>query len=290
VLFGAHVRQTGGLHLALARGEERGFDVVQVFTQSPRRWAPTSRDTAALAALAERRRSSPTLKGWLCHATYLINLAAPDPVVWERSRCCLIENLKVATGIGSRGLVLHIGSHVGAGLDARLPAVATALRDALDEVDGGCPILLENAAGAGGTVGRTFDELARVIDALDGDERLGVCLDSQHLWASGIGFDTPDEMDKVVSSLDAAVGLERLQCLHVNDSKVPFGSNRDRHANLGEGTMGEAPLRWFLGHPSFEGLPALLEMEGFGGDGADRADIEVARRLHHEGRAAYLGA
>ena len=287
MLFGAHVRQTGGLLAALARGEERGLDVVQVFTQSPRRWAPTSRDTAALAACAERRRTSPVVKAWLCHATYLINLAAPDPQVWQRSRCCLVENLKVATAIGARGLVLHIGSHVGAGLDARLPAVATALREALDEVPDSCPVLLENAAGAGGTVGRTFDELARVVDALDGDERLGMCLDSQHLWASGIGFDTPDEMDKVVAGLDAAVGLDRLQCLHVNDSKVPFGSNRDRHANLGEGFMGEGPLRAFLGHPAFEGLPALLEMEGFGGDGADRADIEVARRLQVEGRAAY---
>lgn len=289
VLFGAHVRQTGGLDAAIATGEGRGFDVIQVFTQSPRRWAPTSRDTATLDALAKRVRTSPVLIGWLCHATYLINLASPDPAVWERSRDCLIENLKVATGIGGRGLVVHIGSHLGAGFDACLPRVADAVRQALDSVDtvGACPLLLENAAGAGGTVGRTFDELARVIDALDDDERLGVCLDSQHLWASGIDFTTPEDMDDVVDALDKAVGLDRLRCLHVNDSKVPFGSNRDRHANLGEGTMGEAPLRSFLGHPAFEGLPAVLELEGYGGDGADRADIEVARRLHAEGRARY---
>lgn len=290
VLFGAHVRQTGGLDAAIATGEARGFDVIQVFTQSPRRWAPTSRDTATLAALAERVRTSPVLTGWLCHATYLINLASPDPAVWERSRDCLTENLKVATGIGSRGLVVHIGSHLGAGFDACLSSVADAVRQALDAVDagdGGCLLLLENAAGAGGTVGRTFDELARVIDALDGDERLGVCLDSQHLWASGIDFTTPEDMDDVVTSLDKAIGLDRLRCLHVNDSKVPFGSNRDRHANLGEGTMGEEPLRSFLGHPAFEDLPAVLEFEGYGGDGADRADIDVARRLHAEGRARY---
>ncbi|HVF75833.1 MAG TPA: deoxyribonuclease IV [Acidimicrobiales bacterium] len=287
MLFGAHVKQTGGLEAAVALGEARGLEVIQVFTQSPRRWAPTSRDTEALSAIAARRRRSPVVQAWLCHATYLINLAAPDPQVYGRSRSCLVENLKVATAIGSEGLVLHIGSHVGAGFEARLPAVATALRDALDEVEG-CPrILLENAAGAGGTVGRTFDELARVVDALDGDERLGVCLDSQHLWASGIAFGDAEEMNAVVESLDTLVGVERLRCLHVNDSKVPFGSNRDRHANLGDGDMGEAPLRAFLGHPAFEGLPALLEMEGFGGDGADQADMEVARRLHEEGRALY---
>lgn len=286
MLFGAHVKQAGGLEAAIARGEARGLEVIQVFTQSPRRWAPTSRDTDALAAAAERRRASPVVLRWLCHATYLINLAAPDPHVYKRSRDCLVENLKVATAIGASGLVLHIGSHVGAGLDDRLPAVAAALRDAIEEVDG-CPILLENAAGAGGTVGRTFEELARVVDALDGDERIGVCLDSQHLWASGIPFGNVEEMDAVVRSLDSLLGLERLQCLHVNDSKVPFGSNRDRHANLGAGDMGEEPLRAFLGHPAVQGRPALLEMEGFGGDGADQADIKVARRLHAEGRALY---
>lgn len=287
MLFGAHVRQTGGLEAAIARGEARGLEVVQVFTQSPRRWAPTSRDEAALAACAERHRASPVVQAVSCHATYLINLAAPDPAVWERSRRCLVENLRVASGIGALGLVLHIGSHVGAGLEARLPAVAEALSEALDAVPDGCPILLENAAGAGGTVGRTVEELAAVIEATGGHERLGICLDSQHLWASGIPFGTPEEMDAVVRRLDTLVGLDRLQCLHVSDSQVPFGSNRDRHANLGEGLMGEEPLRAFLGHPAFEGLPAVLEIEGYAGASADRADIEVARRLHAEGRALY---
>ncbi|MDQ3756896.1 MAG: deoxyribonuclease IV, partial [Actinomycetota bacterium] len=287
MLFGAHVRQTGGLEAALARGEERGLEVVQVFTQSPRRWAPTSRDADALAACAARRQASPVVQAWVCHATYLINLASPDPAVWERSRNCLTENLRVATAIGATGLVVHVGSHVGAGLPGRLPAIAEALGHALDAVPDSCPILLENAAGAGGTVGRTVEELAAVVDAVDGHPRIGVCLDSQHLWASGIPFGTPEQMDSLLTGVDAAVGLGRLQCLHLNDSVVGFGANRDRHANLGEGTIGDEALAAFLGHPAVQHLPVVMEFAGYGGDGADAKDLEVARRLHEEGVALY---
>lgn len=242
-----------------------------------------------MAACAERHRSSPVVKALSCHATYLINLASPDPVVWDRSRRCFVENLRVASAIGALGLVVHIGSHLGEGLDARLPAVAKALNEALDAVPESCPILLENAAGAGGTVGRTIEELAAVVEAAGGPERLGVCLDSQHLWASGIAFDTPEKMDAIVQRIERMIGLDRLRCLHVNDSKVPFGSNRDRHANLGEGTMSETALQAFVGHPAFEELPAVLEIEGYAGDSADRADVDEARRLYVEGRAFYEG-
>ena len=287
MLFGAHVRQTGGLEAALRRGEGRGLEVVQVFTQSPRRWAPTSRDDATLQAYAERRAASPVVKGWLCHATYLINLASPDPAVWKRSRSCLAENLRVTTGIGGLGLVVHVGSHLGAGLADRVGGVADALRTAFDAVPGSCPILLENAAGAGGAVGRTIEELAEVVEAADGDERIGLCLDSQHLWASGIAFDTPEQMDAVIDRVRELVGLERLQCLHLNDSVVPFGANRDRHATLGKGVIGEQALASFVGHPAVQHLPVVMEFEGIEGDGAGPADLEVARRLHAEGLDLY---
>lgn len=227
------------------------------------------------------------VRAWMGHATYLINLASPDVTVRERSRGCLIENLRVASGIGALGLVVHVGSHLGIGLVDRLADVAGSLRSALDAVPGTCPILLENTAGAGGTVGRTVDELAQVVEAVDGDVRLGICLDSQHLWASGIPFDTPKEMDEVVTNVERVLGLDRLRCLHLNDSMVPFGANRDRHANLGKGLMGETALAAFLGHPAVQHLPTVMEIEGFGGDGADAADLEVARRLHAEGLVLY---
>ena len=289
MLFGAHVRQSGGLLKAIERGEQAGFDVVQVFTQSPRQWRPTSRDGAELEALAARRRSSPVLKAWVCHATYLINLASTDEAVCARSADCLTENMRVASALGASAVIVHVGSHLGAGLERQLPRIVDAVCAALEATPGGCDLLLENTAGAGGSVGRTVDELALVVHAAGGDERLGVCLDSQHLWASGIDFTAPERMDALVGELAASVGGGRLRCLHLNDSKVPFASQRDRHANLDEGTIGAAGLACFLGHPGVQGLPALMEFEGYGGEGADAADLAAARAIHEAGLALYGG-
>lgn len=287
MLFGAHVRQSGGLLKAIERGEASGFDVVQVFTQSPRQWRPTSRDDDELAALRARREASPCLVDWVCHATYLINLASTDVGVCTRSAACLTENMKVASALGASSLIVHVGSHMGAGLETQLPLIVDAVHAALSAAPDGAALLLENTAGSGATIGRTFEELALVIDAAGGDERLGVCLDSQHLWASGIDFSTPERMDEVVSGLDSYVGLDRLRCLHLNDSKVPFGSQRDRHANLGEGTIGAGGLAAFLGHPAVQGRPAVMEFEGYGGHGADKADVDAARLIHEAGLALY---
>lgn len=287
MLFGAHVRQTGGLRKAIERGEKAGFDVIQIFTQSPRQWRPTARDDAELAALAARRRASPSLKAWVCHATYLINLASPDPELCARSADCLNDNMRMASALGATAVIVHVGSHLGRGLDQQLPRIAEAITDALDATPGGCDLLLENTAGAGGTIGRTAHELAAVIDAAGGSKRLGVCLDSQHLWASGIDFTTPERMDAVIKELRGTVGIRRLRCLHVNDSKVAFASQRDRHANLGEGSIGAQGLAAFLGHPAVQRLPAIMEFEGFGGDGPDKADLDAARRLHAAGQRLY---
>jgi deoxyribonuclease-4 len=165
--------------------------------------------------------------------------------------------------------------------------VAEALVASLDAVDAGddpCPILLENAAGAGDTVGRSFEELAAVIDAADGDPRLGVCLDTQHLWASGVPFATVEESDDLIDLIAATVGLDRLRCLHLNDSKVAFGANKDRHENIGEGSIGADGLAALLGHPALQGLPAVLEVPG-DGDGPRAEDVTAARQAWGEGVA-----
>jgi deoxyribonuclease-4 len=161
--------------------------------------------------------------------------------------------------------------------------VVAALGDVLGRVPAGspitCPILLENAAGTGGTVGRSFDELAAILDAAGPAlaPRLGVCLDTQHLWASGIGYASVEEADDVVAQFDAVIGLDRLRCLHLNDSKVELGANRDRHANVGEGTIGALALGTLLSHPALVDLPAILEVPG-DGDGARASDIKTARQ------------
>jgi deoxyribonuclease-4 len=285
--IGAHVRAGKGLVPALAHGEEIGAEVVQIFTQSPRMWKPSQYGPEVLSGYRQAQADHPSVTATFCHATYLINLATPDPELSAKSRACLNANLATAEGMGADGLVLHIGSHRGSGFEAALPGVVEALIEALDSVEQAadpCPILLENAAGAGDTVGRSFEELAEVIDAAGGDERLGVCLDTQHLWASGVPFTTIEEADALMVTIDDAVGLDRLRCVHLNDSKVPFGANRDRHENIGDGTIGAEGLGALLGHPDLQGVPAVLEVPGEG-DGPRTEDVVAARQAWTAGLA-----
>lgn len=278
--IGAQLRAGPTLLPALVRAEEVGADVVQVFTQSPRAWKPTLYAPEVLDAYRAAVAGHPSVTATYCHATYLINLAGHDAELVQRSRDCLRANLAAARGMGACGLVLHIGSHLGRGFDACLPQVVDLLSEALASgpPSPSCPIVLENAAGAGGTVGRSLDELAAVLERAAAGDQLGVCLDTQHLWASGVAFDSLEAADRLVVALDDAVGLERLVCLHLNDSKVALGANRDRHENLGAGTIGERGLAALLGHPALQGLPAILEVPGEG-QGPRTEDVALARRL-----------
>lgn len=275
MLIGAHVRAGGKLVPALHRADEIGAEVVQVFTQSPRAWKPVQYSPEVLSNYRAAQASDPLVSATYCHASYLINLATGDAELLAKSRSCLAANLAAAAGMGAAGLVLHIGSHRGLGFQRCVPQVTAALAEAVEEVGGDCPILLENAAGAGGTMGRSFEELASVLEG-SGPE-LGVCLDTQHLWASGVSFATVEEADGVLATFDEVIGLDRLRCLHLNDSKVPLGANRDRHENVGEGTIGEAGLGALLGHPALQGLPAILEVPG-DGKGPRAFDVAAARQ------------
>jgi deoxyribonuclease IV len=301
VLFGAQVRQAGGLLAALRRAEAMGAEVMQVFAQSPRQWRYPEANAERAEAFGVAWPVSAVVRRVVCHAPYLINLGSADPVVYERSCACLAENLRAASAMGAAGLVVHLGSHLGAGLDARLDAVAAGLVAALEQAD--CHLLLENTAGAGGTIGRSFDELARVIDAAGSHPRLGVCLDTQHAWAAGMSFETVDDAGALVTEIDRTVGLDRLACLHVNDSKVPRGAGLDRHENVGQGAIGPAAFRSLLGHPALQGLPAVLEVPGTEnpgperpskrgggperpskrGGGPDARELATVRQLHAEG-------
>ena len=285
--IGAHVRAGKGLVPALDHGAEIGAEVVQIFTQSPRMWKASQYGPDVLDGYRAAQADHPSVTATYCHATYLINLASPDPALAEKSRQCLDANLATAEGMGARGLVLHIGSHRGSGFDTALPGIVAGLVGALDSVDARddpCPILLENAAGAGDTVGRSFEELATVIGAAGGDERLGVCLDTQHLWASGVPFATVPDADDLLDLVAGTVGLDRLRCLHLNDSKVDFGANKDRHENIGDGTIGSEGLAALLGHPDLQGLPAILEVPGEG-DGPRAEDVAAARATWERGVA-----
>jgi deoxyribonuclease-4 len=225
----------------------------------------------------------------------LINLASPDKELYQTIRDCLISNLSTGRGMASSGVVLHVGSHLGSGFETvipRWPKRSSALSTPPTQAPPGvkdCPILIENAAGTGGTVGRSLDEIQALIDACGGDERLGLCIDTQHLWASGIDYSSTHGTSKLVNEIDMRIGLDRLRCFHLNDSKIELGGNRDRHANIDEGTIGTMGLAALVGHPDFRDLPLLLEVPG-AGDGPRVEDVIAARKVVVEGIRLYDGS
>ena len=284
MLIGAHVSTAGGLVNAHARGMEIGADAIQVFNQSPRMWRPTRWKDDDMAAFRELMEGGP-IHSVVIHAVYLINCASKDPEIRAKSHASLLHSLQMGDAIGADGVVLHPGSTVGEPHAEALGRVGEALRDVLEESEG-CPLLLEDTAGAGNTLGRTFEELAELMELAGGHDRLGLCLDSCHLLASGFDVRTADGIADVMDRCAEVVGTDRLRCLHVNDSQTPLGSNRDRHAPLGEGELGPRGCGAFLSEPRFEGLPALFEGPGLEGKAPAKADMDTARRLRANGLRA----
>jgi deoxyribonuclease-4 len=278
MLLGAHVSTSGGIHTAIDRIEEYGGEAVQLFTQSPRTWRPTNHDPANIERFKERRAEA-GVGAVLCHALYLVNLASPDEQIYEKSRSTLSNTVEVASAIEADAVVFHVGSHLGAGFEAGLERVVPALAQALERCSETTWLLMENSAGAGGTIGRSIEELATLYKRLDRHPRLGVCLDSCHLFVSGYDISKREQLNGVLDRLDEAIGLDRLRALHVNDSKAPLGSNRDRHENVGDGVLG-SKLGVFLGHPQLQGLPAVLETPGAAGHGPRTEDVRRLRELH----------
>jgi deoxyribonuclease IV len=287
VILGAHVSVSGGIHTAIDRAQKMKADSVQVFTQSPRRWAPTNHDPENLERFKERRAEA-GVEAALCHALYLINLASPDDELYEKSVAALENTVDVACAIEADGVVFHIGSHLGAGVDAGIDRVTEAMRKALDRCGDTTWLLMEDTAGTGDTIGRSIEELAVIYDRLDAHPRLGLCLDSCHLYASGYDVTDREALDDLLDEVDASIGLDRLRALHVNDSAAELGSNRDRHANIGKGLLGQG-LGVFLGHPRLQGLPAVLEVPGKDGHGPDANEVRKLKRLHASALAAVRG-
>jgi deoxyribonuclease-4 len=281
MLIGAHVSTAGGLANAVERGTELECEAIQIFHQSPRAWRPTSYGPEDFEAFREAMGAS-SIEAVAIHAVYLINCASKERVVRRKSLTSLKHALRIGDAIGAHGVVLHAGARKGEPHDPSVRRAGKVIREALSETDR-CPLLLENTAGTQGPLGRNFDELAELIDAAGSGRRLGACLDCCHLLAAGFEIRSPDALGTVVDEFDAKVGLGRLRCIHVNDSKVPLGSNRDRHADLGKGELGRSGLRVFLSERRFEQQPALIETPGPDGKGPDRKEVRTAKRLRREG-------
>jgi deoxyribonuclease IV len=284
MLIGAHVSPSGGLPKAIQRGVERGCEAIQIFNQSPRMWKPTTYRDEDVAAFRQAMADSP-IDAVLIHAVYLLNCASDDKDIRAKSLASLAHSLRVGHAIGADAVVLHPGSakqgHVGEAIARAGKTIAAALADSES-----CELHLENTAGAGGTLGRSFDELAALIDAAGSDERLGVCLDSCHLLASGYDIRTPDAMASVLRDCSRKLGRKVVRSLHLNDSQTPLGSNRDRHANVGSGELGRKGCAAFLSAPSLQKLPCILETPGENREGPSRKEVALAGRLRKQGIAA----
>lgn len=281
MLIGAHVSPAGGLAKAVERGVERGCRAIQIFNQSPRMWRPTVYRDEDVHAFREAMQAS-EIDAVLIHAVYLLNCASEDKDIRDKTLASLTHSLRAGKAIGARGVVLHPGSAKTGDVEKAVQRAGAVIKEALAESED-CRLHLENTAGAGGTLGRSIDELARLLDASGGDGRLGICLDSCHLFASGYDIRTNEGMDAVIEEVSKKIGNKRIGSLHLNDSMTPLGSNRDRHANVAEGELGEQGCEAFLSTPAFQGLPCVLETPGEKKSGPTREEIQRAMDLRERG-------
>jgi deoxyribonuclease IV len=280
MLIGAHVSTGGGLVRAIERAQERTCDAIQIFNQSPRMWRPTRYSDDDFAEFREAMAAS-RIEVVAIHMIYLINPAAKDREMQKKSLESLTHALRVGDGIGALGVVVHPGALKG---DTRASARTRAvklIKEALTRSER-CPIIYENTAGSPQLLGLDFDETAELIERTGGPKRLGLCIDSCHLHATGYDVCTPEGMKDLVDEIDAKVGLQQLKLLHVNDSRDDRGSNRDRHAPIGKGEIGRKGFRAFLGERRLQGVPAVLEGPGIDGHDVARKDVQLIRRLWRE--------
>lgn len=284
MLIGAHVSPAGGPAKAVERGEALGARSIQIFNQNPRAWKPTVYDEAQVQAFRDAIAGSP-VDALLIHAVYLLNAASDDADIRAKTLTSLIASLDAGAALGAHAVILHPGSAKTGEVGPAIERAGAVIAEALAETDG-CALHLENTAGAGGTLGRSFGELGALLEAAGGHARLGICLDSCHMLASGIEIRTAEALTAALDDLEAEVGPGLLGSLHLNDSQTPLGSNRDRHANIGEGELGLDGCRVFLSEPRFAELPCVLETPGPDRSGATAAELALCERLRAEGLAA----
>jgi deoxyribonuclease IV len=284
MLIGAHVSPAGGLPKAVERGVQRGCRAIQIFNQSPRMWRATTYRDEDVAAFREAISASP-IDAVLIHAVYLLNCASEDPDIRAKSLASLTQSLRVGYAIGATAVVLHPGSAKTGDVGEAIARAGATIREALADSEG-CELHLENTAGAGGTLGRSIDELAQLLQGAGAGQRLGVCLDSCHLLASGYDIRTPKGIAGVLRECTRKLGRGRVRSLHLNDSQTPLGSNRDRHANLGRGELGEEGCAAFLSAPALAGLACVLETPGENRSGPSAEEVAFAVELRERGIAA----
>lgn len=277
-ILGAHVSTAGGAVKAFGRGSEIGCHSMQIFVKSPNQWRAKALAEADVQAFRAAHLGAP--QPVVAHAAYLINLASPKEEVLERSKAALLDELQRCTALGVSGLVLHPGAHLGEGVDAGLDRVARSLDQVLaaDETIT-TKVLLENTAGQGSTLGAEFGQLGRLLELVDANDKVGVCLDSCHAFAAGYDLRTAAAYRDTLDQFSDAIGLRHLAVVHLNDSKHPLGSGKDRHENVGAGAIGLEFFGRIIHDEALAGLPMILETP-LGDDGlGHKNDLEILRKL-----------
>lgn len=281
--LGAHQSIAGGLHLAFERGLQATCDTVQIFNKSNNQWAARDFTAEDLELWFEAWQAS-ELDVACAHNSYLINLASPDPALHEKSYQSFREEVERCQTLLVPNLVFHPGSHVGTGADAGMQRISTSINRLFDELghDTAVTLCLETTAGTGSNLGSKFEELAQIIDSVEHSAGMGVCLDTCHIFAAGYPITEAEAYAATMHHFETTVGLERLRVIHVNDSKMPFDSHRDRHEHIGQGLIGLSAFQHLVNDARLADVPMVLETPK-GPDLAD--DIDNLRRL----RALYAG-
>jgi deoxyribonuclease-4 len=276
--FGGHVSIAGGLERAVERATAITADCIQIFVAAPQQWREAKHSDESVAKLSTACTLF-NIEPILLHAQYLINLASPEAVLRTRSADALVSQLTWADRLGAIGVCFHVGSSTTDPFEMGMDHAAASLADILERAPGNAPLLLETTAGGGKTLGSRFENLGELIRRLDRSPRLQVCLDTCHIFAAGYPCLTTEELDQTLDEFDRAIGLDRLTALHLNDSKDPFGSHRDRHENIGDGQIGLAGFRAIVNHPLLAERPAFLEVPGYDGEGPDAENLQRLRSL-----------
>jgi deoxyribonuclease-4 len=290
-LFGAHMSIAGGLHNAISAATELGCETVQLFTKNANQWNAKP-ITGEEVRTFRRALNDSKLKFPTAHDSYLINIASPDDTAYKKSIAAFIHELERAESLGLSYLVMHPGAHTGSGEDAGLKRAIAAF----DEIHTRCAgfqtmVLLETTAGQGTTLGYRFEHLAAIRNGVKQPERLGVCLDTCHVFAAGYALGSEEEYKESFDQFHKVMGLENLKLFHLNDSVKPFNSRVDRHAAIGQGAIGLEPFRRLVNDSRFQHLPMILETpkENDDGEPMDPANLGILRRLLQKKAAASPG-
>jgi deoxyribonuclease-4 len=257
-LLGAHVSISGAIHMSVDRAVELGCTTFQIFTRNPRGWTYTKLKKAEVDEF-RRKSEAAGFRVAMAHMPYLPNIASPKKDIYEKSVRSLVAELERCGALGLELLVVHVGSHLGAGLEKGVEQVANAVNRAVEAVDNQVKVLLENMAGQRNSCGSRFEDIAEILSRVKNADRVGVCLDTCHLLAAGYDIRSEEAVDATISRFDKVVGLNRLWAVHLNDSKGALGSGLDRHEHIGMGNIGENGFKAFINHPAIRDKPMVIE-------------------------------